>query len=258
MAKTAFTDGNPSEGVQGTIVDAAFLNLIFNHRHDGMNQDGSAPMDYGIDTGAANAYAVAYSPAITAVNEGMVLRFIAANTNTGPSTFTPAPGIIAPANIIGQGNGALQRQEIIAGYDVEVIWLGEVWRLRSSLGQLQVPDAISSLHAVNLETMQAAIAAINAITLAQFANSLLASGYQKFPGGLIIQWGSPDISSGSSGTLNFPIAFPNVCFFCVAINTGIDDVIVNCNPATISTTSFGWNVPGGVVPGNFSWFALGY
>ena len=42
MAKTVFVDGDPSTGVQGTVVDAAFLNAIFAHRHDGLNQDGSA------------------------------------------------------------------------------------------------------------------------------------------------------------------------------------------------------------------------
>lgn len=45
MAKTVFIDGNPSLGILGTIVTAAFLNLIFNHKHDGLNQDGSAPID---------------------------------------------------------------------------------------------------------------------------------------------------------------------------------------------------------------------
>ncbi|QLW28727.1 hypothetical protein HV189_04780 [Enterobacter sp. RHBSTW-00422] len=44
-----------------------------------------------------------------------------------------------------------------------------------------------------------------------FNNSLGSSGYQKFPGGLILQWGTANVS-GSSGTvqnidITFPIAF---------------------------------------------------
>ncbi|MGY0399460.1 MAG: gp53-like domain-containing protein [Ostreibacterium sp.] len=35
-------------------------------------------------------------------------------------------------------------------------------------------------------------------------------GYQKFPGGLIIQWGSKPGNSGI-GTIIFPTAFPNKC-----------------------------------------------
>ncbi|EPU2858210.1 gp53-like domain-containing protein [Escherichia coli] len=46
-----------------------------------------------------------------------------------------------------------------------------------------------------------------------FASSLGIAGYQKFPGGLILQWGTVSVS-GSSGTVQnidvtFPIAFPN-------------------------------------------------
>ncbi len=43
MAKTVFTDGNPSLEILGTPVMAAFLNLIFNHVHDGEDNDGHAP-----------------------------------------------------------------------------------------------------------------------------------------------------------------------------------------------------------------------
>jgi hypothetical protein len=51
MAKTTFTDGL-------TAVAAAFLNKIFTHVHDGLDQDGSAPkVDLGahtnLDTGGA-------------------------------------------------------------------------------------------------------------------------------------------------------------------------------------------------------------
>jgi len=49
-------------------------------------------------------------------------------------------------------------------------------------------------------------------TLTQGGNSsnssLAASGYEKFPSGLIIQWGS----CLASGVVTFPIAFPNACF----------------------------------------------
>lgn len=43
MAKTTFVDGDPGLGILGTIVNAAFLNKIFTHRHDGVDADGSAP-----------------------------------------------------------------------------------------------------------------------------------------------------------------------------------------------------------------------
>ena len=39
--------------------------------------------------------------------------------------------------------------------------------------------------------------------------SIGTSGYQKLPGGLIIQWGSGMLTTG--GTVSFPITFPNAC-----------------------------------------------
>ena len=58
MAKTIFTDGDPLHGVLGTVVDAAFLNLVFNHQHDGANDDGHAPILQDNVTTVNAAYAV--------------------------------------------------------------------------------------------------------------------------------------------------------------------------------------------------------
>lgn len=57
MPKTVFIDGNPVQGVLGTKVVAAFLNLVFNHVHDGKDEDGSAPID---TAGRHNARRIAH------------------------------------------------------------------------------------------------------------------------------------------------------------------------------------------------------
>lgn len=44
MAKTNFINGDPSQQIVGTVVTAAFLNSIFNHVHDGVDDDGHAPI----------------------------------------------------------------------------------------------------------------------------------------------------------------------------------------------------------------------
>lgn len=47
-----------------------------------------------------------------------------------------------------------------------------------------------------------------------FANpgsSLAASGYQKLPSGLILQWGSFTSSGAGTSSVSFPIAFPTAC-----------------------------------------------
>jgi microcystin-dependent protein len=43
MSKTIFNDGDPSIGILGTRVLAAWLNKVFSHVHDGQEEDGHAP-----------------------------------------------------------------------------------------------------------------------------------------------------------------------------------------------------------------------
>jgi hypothetical protein len=45
-----------------------------------------------------------------------------------------------------------------------------------------------------------------AVIKGDFANSLATPGYQKFPNGLILQWGP--ISGTGGGSTTFPVAFP--------------------------------------------------
>lgn len=46
----------------------------------------------------------------------------------------------------------------------------------------------------------------------KFAASLAASGYQKLPSGLIIQWGVATVPNDGNATVTFPIAFPSAAF----------------------------------------------
>lgn len=75
---------------------------------------------------------------------------------------------------------------------------------------------------------------LRAITPAKLASAFQGSntskvpnGYQKLPGGLIIQWGITGlIASGGNQVVTFPVAFPNaplvgVCSFDVAANFGL-------------------------------------
>jgi hypothetical protein len=87
MGKKVFVDGNPSLGVLGTIVDAAFLNAMNNHRHVGLDVDGAGVLDYAVSTGSANAYVLTLSPALGALIVGQPIYFMANHTNTGAATL---------------------------------------------------------------------------------------------------------------------------------------------------------------------------
>ncbi|HHJ2914047.1 TPA: hypothetical protein ACP60D_003112 [Escherichia coli] len=74
---------------------------------------------------------------------------------------------------------------------LENLGLGEAAKRNVGTGENQVPDMNS------------------------FGNLLTANGYQKLPGGMIIQWGSFSVSptGGSVGTVDItlPVAFPAAC-----------------------------------------------
>ncbi len=90
MPKTNFTDGDKLLGIPGTRVLAAFLNKIFTHRHDGLDADGSAPLNYAEAAGDGAAYTASFTPALTAHITGMpiIVKIPATNTSATP-TFNP-------------------------------------------------------------------------------------------------------------------------------------------------------------------------
>lgn len=88
---------------------------------------------------------------------------------------------------------------------------------------------------------------------AMFGGTLATSGYQRLPGGLILQWGlSAPTAAGLAVT--FPVAFPNNCF---AITTGYNggaNYPLWTNVPPFSKTGFTFYCSG---TGTGSWFAIG-
>ena len=94
-----------------------------------------------------------------------------------------------------------------------------------------------------------------------FGNSLATNGYQKLPGGLIIQWGAA--STGSSGvTVTLPTAFNSWIGGCVGCESGDDTSIkvVSVIPKTLSTIKVSGRTTGASTLANTSvrWIAIGY
>lgn len=91
--------------------------------------------------------------------------------------------------------------------------------------------------------------------------SLAASGYQKIPGGLIVQWGQVVRNQGTSGNHSFNTPFPTLCFMVVtskgaAINLA-GEYAVGAN--AISNSEFTVSNTGpGSDPQAIYWVALGY
>lgn len=92
--------------------------------------------------------------------------------------------------------------------------------------------------------------------------SLAANGYQKLPGGLIIQWGISATSVANSVTINvtFPIAFPNACVVGHAIENSLVEIGASAafNSTFTTTTLNVHNKDDAGAKAGFSWFAVGY
>ncbi|MDT3735556.1 MAG: hypothetical protein ROZ00_04975 [Denitratisoma sp.] len=86
-----------------------------------------------------------------------------------------------------------------------------------------------------------------------FANSLNGAGYQKLPGGLILQWGAYSFVSSNSASVTFPITFPNVV---LQFGTFLPNVTTLVT--TVSATTSGMTLAGSV-SGSYSgtYFAIG-
>lgn len=127
--KTVFSDGNPPS-VRGTIVTADWLNSVQNHRHDGGNNDGSAPMAYAADFGSANACQVNLTPALTAHVTGMPIGFKVAANNTGATTVQfNSLSAVSLRNALGN---ALVAGDLVAGQIVQVAYDGTYYRMISA------------------------------------------------------------------------------------------------------------------------------
>jgi hypothetical protein len=81
----------------------------------------------GVDTGVANAYIVNFSANFTTLTNGIVLYFIPANSNTGPSTINVnGLGVIS---IVNQNGTALVANELLANQIATIMYLSGQWVL---------------------------------------------------------------------------------------------------------------------------------
>lgn len=112
-------------------------------------------------------------------------------------------------------------------------------------------------------TNQALTAAQGNVLNARFVNDFLnlksENGYQKLPGGLIIQWG---LSTGaSSRTATFPIAFPNECLNISGSTYLPLGNFQTCSFRNATNQNFGiqtGDVNNVAQPNPVKWFAIGY
>ena len=137
--------------------------------------------------------------------------------------------------------------------------------IKNFLTSPTVPTPTTGTQAVNKDYADLKVA------LSQFTGanqSLSPSGYQKLPGGLILQWGRGTVSSTTTNqTLNivYPISFPVNTLSNVLTHSGNADGSAGNNRGFIMSCEFG-NANGflssyssnAAVNFNYTWIAIGY
>lgn len=86
-----------------------------------------------------------------------------------------------------------------------------------------------------------------------------ASGYQKLPGGLIIQWGNTVIGANIYDfTVNHAVTFPNGTLIAIGMDYGPAATANAINWYSSTTTTSRFNVNNGVQISGFAWLVIGY
>lgn len=99
------------------------------------------------------------------------------------------------------------------------------------------------------------------VALASFIGTnqnLAAAGYQKLPGGLIVQWGVAPDSDNTLVTGSFPIAFPNSTSIIVGSQRGVAIVPQATSFNIISLAQYQYRSAGGSGGVGASYIAIGY
>lgn len=242
---------------------------------------------YGVCTGAANTYSVTTAPLFDSYEGGAPFLAKINATNTGASTINA--NSIGNTPIYSRGQ-PLSGDELVGGSiclfvydsDLSVIHLigggvpfaNSAETIAGSISTKAVtPSGLATLTStelrrglVELATSAETIAGLDtdrAITpagfLSAFDNQKGASGYQRFPSGIIFQWGmSQPINAVQSAKVNFTVPFPTACMQVLITPefSGSTNQVYGTTYLVVNDSFFVNNV--GLITAPFRWMAIGY
>ncbi|WP_263264033.1 hypothetical protein [Pseudomonas sp. RIT-PI-S] len=149
-----FVDENAASGVVGSLIPSAWGNAVTDEMlaviqaanltpAEGQSDqlltairqiDQTGAASYAVDTGTANTYKAAYTPKVTALADGLILRFKAKTANTGAATFAP-DSVTAKPIILSAGAPLIGGEITAAGFiTVQYSSALDAWLLLSATG----------------------------------------------------------------------------------------------------------------------------
>lgn len=153
-------------------IPSIWLNKVFSHRHDGLDADGSAPLNYAEAAGDGAAYTASFTPALTAHITGMpvIVKILAANTSTTP---TINPDTIGAKQIQRKNGVPLCVGDMPANLFAVLVYNGSSYDLINSY--LLLDAAVTTSKIMDVAVTTAKLAA-EAVTTAKIADLNVTTG----------------------------------------------------------------------------------
>jgi len=199
---------------------------------------------------AAPAWSTATYPATTTANQ--ILYSNANNTVSGLSTanssllVTGSSGIPALSTTIPNGVIATTQSAGDSSTKIATTAFVNSTALTLASGTTAVTQSVGNAT-TNVATTK----------FANPATSLATSGYVQFPGGAVLQWGTAS-TSGGSGAITFPVAFPAACTAVTLTNTQSSSTSTY-GPSASGFSTTGCNIYNqGGVSLSYTYMATGY
>lgn len=253
-SKDALLSGNPAKVIKGTEIDTEFNAIAV---AVSTKADLASPTFTGTPSAPTASAATNTTQIATTAFVQSALSTSATSERTATATLTnktisadnnTISGIAASSFVVSDASG-----NIDGSAAQKTIPSGSV------VGTTDTQTLTNKTVALGSNTVSGTKAQFNsAVTDTDFAfnndftgsnQSLNNNGYQKLPGGLIIQWGR-----NSPGSVTFPLAFTTACFSVAASAGSNFEEFVDVT--TISTTGFTLGTNGNSA--SSPWIAVGY